>query len=234
MQTLLEGCIGTAKRLTNHAKFIDTAVDVKTKCVNIASNTMKPVNVDLNTFEAAKRQLFLSLKYRLVHQAINKPDPTRGSFKSLNAIGHAFIQDLSACAQVPIISPFGTNAKASAIAPPPKAESLMFGRAEATINAFNAFGGIATGKRVIMLHEKDSKAKDTLQITSIDETAGKVHFRELASGEVSAMEFGPLLKKLRADSCKIIAIKEKDRSFRFVKALSASSVCMHYNRIPDC
>ena len=79
------------------------------------------------------------------------------------------------------------------------------------------------------MHEKGCKERDTLQITKIDETAGKVHFRELASGKVSVMEFGPLLKKLRADSCKIIATKEKDRSFRFVKALSASSVCMHYN-----
>ncbi len=76
---------------------------------------------------------------RIVHWVVNKPDPTRGVFSSVGAIGHAFCQDMSTVLDMEVNSPWAASSIADAALHP----------AQPTFKTFDADGRWANAKEVV-------------------------------------------------------------------------------------
>lgn len=88
------------------------------KCEAFLKET-RVVSEPLDITESIRATMIGLVDVQAVHFVMNKPDPARGSFKSLSEIGHKFCQDLSNLLQKPIPSPW------AAAAPAPKAAAIM-------------------------------------------------------------------------------------------------------------
>ena len=91
------------------------------------------------------------LDCRVVHHIFQRPDPARGSFKSLNDIGHMFVQDLASVAGKTLASPWtATTSTASS-----SACALATAKACPPMKTFTSSGGIADSASYVKSHGFD-------------------------------------------------------------------------------
>ena len=131
------------------------------------------------------------LDVRMVHHIFQKPDPKRGSFKSIACIGHQFVQGLSYALDKTLSSPWVSHlsgpADASALASSSKelpiASFTSSGAVMDTINLVRS-KGFVVGSRVVRIADKEVGAICTMTDDDV-----RVQFNANVVLDIKHMEF---------------------------------------------
>lgn len=139
---------------SKHKQYVLQAEAVLQECRKLFASAGAPLTL--------RPTLLGLLDVRMVHHIFQKPDPKRGSFKSIACIGHQFVQDLSSALDKTLSSPWGSHlvgpADASALASPSKELPIAsFTSSGAVVDPINLVRskGFVVGSRVVRIADKE-------------------------------------------------------------------------------